>query len=340
MSVVQSDLVVYGSANMAETDGVTQGGAVAFTKRVMFNDIAPAGTVQYVSESAETITITVTGRDATGAVQTETKTPGTTPTAGAQSFERILKGVKSASGAVGHMAVESTTAVVTGTAQAVAAATTSAPASITLAAGQGASVALGQIVRITGGTAGVGQIRMIVGISGDLCYLYPGAWGTLPTGTITYRVSEGLLFEKTPNEVTEVRRPFYGVSADVAGGAARTFYEKVFFANNNTATALTGASIAKQVDPAGSGTLQIALTSALNDAGTVANRQTAPASGITAFTSGAAPQSISVPAPGNLPSGAAPNAAGAQGVWMSLALPAGAAAQKTSFTLRAAGSTT
>ena len=40
------------------------------------------------------------------------------------------------------------------------------------------------------------------------------------------------------------------------------------------------------------------------------------------------PALISVPGAGNLPSGAAPNIAGAQGVWLRLTLPAGTAAYK------------
>jgi hypothetical protein len=49
---------------------------------------------------------------------------------------------------------------------------------------------------------------------------------------------------------------------------------------------------------------------------------------------------ISVPTPGNLPPGSAPNAAGSQGVWLRLTLPAGTAAYKGSTDLRAQGSTT
>jgi hypothetical protein len=36
MSVLPSDIVVYGSADMTETDGATIGGAVDFTRRVAF----------------------------------------------------------------------------------------------------------------------------------------------------------------------------------------------------------------------------------------------------------------------------------------------------------------
>jgi hypothetical protein len=343
MSVTQADLVYYGSANMPDVDGATTGGAVDFTKRIAFNDIAPAGLLSYYSSaSADTaVTVTVTGRDATGVIQTEAKvTTGTTVVAGAQSFERLLKGVVTGTAAVGDIGALSTTAVVTGTAQAGAAATASAPASMSLQVGHGASVALGQIVRVTNNSpAGVQfQMRQIIGIGGDIVSLNRD-WTTVPSAATTYTVNEGYLFEILPSRVTQIRRPFYNAAADVAGGSNRNYYEKIFAVNNNTATALTAASIIKQVDPTGATALNIALCSALNDTGTIANRQTAPATGITAFTSGAAPQTIAVPT-SNLPSGAVPNSAGAQGIWLNLALNAGVAAAKTSMTLRTTGTTT
>ena len=70
----------------------------------------------------------------------------------------------------------------------------------------------------------------------------------------------------------------------------------------------------------------------------MSNPQTAPSSGVGAFTT--QPAFVSVPSPGNLPSGPAPNAAGAQGVWLRLTLPAGATAYKGSVDLRTQGMTT
>lgn len=343
MSVLPSDICFYGSANMPDVDGVTTGGAVDTSKLIIFNDITPNGTMNYVSSSASdtAATITLSGRDATGVIQSEVKTlTGTTPVSGTQTFERLMKGVVGGTTPVGDVATISNTAVVTGTAQAGAAATSSASASVTLQSGQGASAAIGMIVRITNNLpSGVNfQLRRIVAISGDVVSVNRD-WGTVPTSATTYSIHRGMLFDILPNRVSEVRRPFYNVASDVTGGSNRTYYEKIFAVNNNTSTALTVASVIKQVDPS-SGTLQFALTNVLNDTGTVANRQTAPASGITAFSSGAAPQTINVPSPQNLPSGAAPNAAGAQGVWLSLLLTAGLAAAKTSFTLRATGTTT
>lgn len=341
MSVLTSDITFYGSADMPTNDTTTGGGAVTFSTIVNLNDITPTGTMNYVSSSASdtATTITVTGRDATGVVQTETKTlTGTTVVTGAQSFQRLLKGVTGGTTAVGDVAAISTTAVVSGTAQGGAAATSSASATITLAAGQGASCAIGMILRTTGGT-GPNQIRRIVAISTDTVSVNRN-WTTTPDSTTTYTVNHGMMFDLAPNQVTTNVRPFYFAQANASGGAAKTLYEKIFAVNNNTTTALTGVTISKQIDPVGGGTLEFALTNALNDTATIANRLTAPATGITAFTSGAAPQSISVPSPGNLPSGAAPNSAGAQGIWLSLLLPAGVAAQNTSFEMQVSGATT
>jgi hypothetical protein len=166
-------------------------------------------------------------------------------------------------------------------------------------------------------------------------------WGTIPDNTTTYKILQGMLFEISPNPVTAIIRAFSTAAADVPSGAVRTFYEKVFGVNNNTTIALTGAQIQIPSEtptlPTGAA-LDLALCTALNDTGTVANRQTAPATGIGSFF--VQPALVSVPGAGNLPPGAAPNAAGAQGVWLRLALQPGTAAYKGSADLRAQGSTT
>jgi len=343
MSDLPSDICFVGSANMPDADGATTGGAVNFATLINLNDITPTGTMDYVSSSASdtAVTITLSGRDSTGVIQSEVKTlTGTTPVTGSQSFERLMKGIAGGTTAVGDIAAISHTAVVTGTAQSGAAATSSTSATIILQSGQGASCSIGMIIRITNNSpSGVNfQIRRIVAIATDTISVNRD-WGTVPTSATTYTVNHGMLFDILPTQVTQNRRLFYNVASDVTGGSNRTYYEKIFAVNTNTTTALTVASIIKQGDPA-AGAIQFALTNALNDTGTVANRQTAPASGITAFTTGSAPQTIAVPSPQNLPSGAAPNAAGAQGIWLSLALTAGLAANKTSFSMRATGTTT
>ena len=346
MSVKPGDLKFYGSANMSTADGTTQGGAASFSTKIDFTDLASAQAVNYVSSSASdtAATITVTGRDATGVIQTETKTlTGVTPVAGVQSFQRLLAGAAGGTTAVGDVAAISSTAVVSAhTAQAGSANSTGVtPALMKLQSGDGAARVLGEIIRTTGGT-GPNQLREIIGLAatwGTDLVAVNRDWATVPDATTTYNIHDGLLFDLAPSQITKIQRPFYNASADVPGGATKTYFEKVFCVNTNTATALTGAAILKEVDIAG-GTLDFALCTALNDTATVANRQTAPSTGIGSFSSGAAPQTINVPSPQNLPSGSVPNAAGAQGLWWRLTLTAGQAPQNTGFTERATGATT
>src|ERR1700749_2752744 len=92
MSVLPSDIVVYGSANMPEADGAINGGAVDFSRRVAFYDIAPVGNCDVISSSAaDTATkMTYYGRDATGAIQSQTLTlNGQSWVTGYQSLERL-----------------------------------------------------------------------------------------------------------------------------------------------------------------------------------------------------------------------------------------------------------
>lgn len=95
MSIVASDIKVYGSVNMPDDDSSTNiGGAVDTTKKIEFTDIAPTGTVEALSSAAgdTTQTLTIVGRDASGVLQTETKTlTGATPVAFTTALERILK---------------------------------------------------------------------------------------------------------------------------------------------------------------------------------------------------------------------------------------------------------
>lgn len=347
MSVKESEVVVYGSANMPEDDVSTVGGAVSFSTSVFFGDITPNGLMDYVSSSAsDTVTtIAATGRDATGVIQTETKTlSGTTLVAGTQTFERLLKGIQGSTTAVGDIAALAHTKSFSGrTATAGANSTGQTAASIGLQAGDGATTVVGTIVRITNNSpAGVNfQLRKIIRVSGDTAYVNRD-WGTIPTSATVYDVHQGLLFDLSPNQITKVRRAFYGAAANASGGASKTLYEKIFYVNNNTTTALTLAAIIKQADPA-SGTLQIATCKALNDTQPMATRLTLPTNGDASaltFTAGAAPQSQNVPSPQNLPSGGVPNTAGAEGVWLQLVLAAGLAAAKTTYDVRATGQTT
>jgi hypothetical protein len=368
MSVLPSDIVVCGSADMPETDGTTIGGAVDFTRRVGFYDIAPAGSVDVISSSLSdtATTIAYSGRDSTGATQSQILTlNGQSWVTGSQSLERLLYAALSGASAngpladpggtpaVGDVALAAhscvlpagavTTDATVRTAQAGSANHSGTTAALfNLESGDGAVVSAGQIIWTKSGT-GANQLRQIiatVGYGTDIVAVSRD-WGTVPDNTTTYKILQGMLFEILPNAVTAVIRIFSTSAADVPAGLQRTYYEKVFVVNNNTATALTGAQIEvanETPTPSSGALLDLALTTGLNDTGTVANRQTAPSSGVGAFT--AQPAFLSVPSPGNLPSGPAPNAAGAQGVWLRLILPAGTTAYKGSADFRIQGTTT
>lgn len=368
MSVLPSDIVAYGSANMPEADGSTVGGGPDLTRRIAFYDVSPAGTCDVISSSAsDTATkITVYGRDATGAIQSYTQTlNGQSWVTGSQSFERLLyAAISNATGngpvanpggtlAVGDVALAAhacvlppssiTTDSTSHTCQAGSANHSGVtPALIKLQSGDGASVAIGQLIWTKGGT-GPNQIRQIIAVSGygtDVVAVNRD-WGTVPDNTTTYKIVQGMLFEISPNAVTAVIRCFSTAAADVPSGSTRTFYEKVFIVNNNTTTALTGAQIeiASETPSLPSGAaLDISLCTSLDDTNTTTNRQAAPASGAGSFI--VQPSLVSVPGSGNLPPGAAPNTAGAQGVWLRLTLNAGTVAYKGSADLRAQGTTT
>ncbi|MBV8133692.1 MAG: hypothetical protein JO282_14445 [Alphaproteobacteria bacterium] len=368
MSVLPSDIVVYGSANMPEIDGATIGGAVDFTRRVAFYDVTPAGSVDVISSSSsDTATkIAYFGRDPTGAVQGQTLTlNGQSWVTGSQPLERLLYAALSGASANGPLANPGGTPAVGDVALAahscvlpIGAVTTDAavrtaqagsanhsgttPALFKLQSGDGAAASTGQLIWTKSGT-GANQLRQIIATAGygtDLVAVSRD-WGTVPDNTTTYKILQGMLFEISPNPVTTVIRMFSTSAADMPAGSQRTYYEKIFVVSNNTATALTGAQIEVASEtltlPSGA-LLDLALTTVLNDTGTVVNRQTAPSSGVGGFIT--QPAFVSVPSPGNLPSGAAPNAAGAQGVWLRLTLPAGTTAYKGSADLRTQGMTT
>lgn len=368
MSVLPSDIVVYGSAHMPETDGATIGGAVDFSRRVAFYDITPAGSVDVISSSSgdTATTIAYSGRDSTGAVQSQTLTlNGQSWVTGSKSLERVLCAALSGASpngpladpggtpAVGDVALAAhscvlpvsgvTTDTTVRTAQAGSASHSGTmPALLTLQSGDGALVSAGQIIWTKSGT-GANQLRQIiatVGYGTDIVAVSRD-WGTVPDNTTTYKILQGLLFEILPNPVTAVIRMFSTSAADVLTGSHRIYYEKVFVVNNNTAMALTGAQIElanETPTPPSGALLDLALTTELNDTGSVANRQTAPSSGVGGFIT--QPALLSVPSPGNLPPGPAPNAAGAQGVWLRLTLPAGTMAYKGSADFRIQGTTT
>jgi|TARA_R110002110_G_scaffold134867_2_gene318544 hypothetical protein len=92
MSVSASDIIVYGSQNMAESDSGTQGGSIDTAVRVVFADLAANDTITIVSTAGDTGTVAITGRNAAGSIASETLTlNGTNSVAGSTTFERVLK---------------------------------------------------------------------------------------------------------------------------------------------------------------------------------------------------------------------------------------------------------
>jgi hypothetical protein len=323
MSVAQNELKFYGSANMQDTDSGTQGGAISTAKKIEFKDISPSGNIQIVSSSASDTTQTVTayGKDASGVAINEGKTlNGQTPVAmtAQTTWERLLKAIKSATCA-GDVAVEAVTAEVSNTAQAGAA------DSITLHSGASGTdnYYRGMVIRLTGGQ-GSGQIRQIIDYNGTTKIAKVNYnFSTLPNATTTFRICEGMVFDKSPAEITEVRVPFYDAAAPASG--TTDYYEKIFCKNTNGTTSLTSAVIKEASDP--SGKIGFGLAATLDDTASVANRLTAP--GGISFDSA----DKNVANSQNLTPGSA------QGIWLKLSLASTDVATKTTYTPRVQGNT-
>lgn len=360
MSVLPTDICIYGCQHMPEADGAVIGGAVDFTKAIDFADLTVNGTLDVVSSSnSDTATkISYQVLDQFGVTQTQTLTlAGQTAVTGSQTASRLLAGVISGgsigslssptgTAAVGDVALISHTPVITGhIAQNGANANGTTPALIQLAAGDGAAVAVGDIIRITSGTGQFQIARIIDNTSyGTDMVAVNKNWSVVPNNTSVYNIHTGMLFEIGPNAVLARTRLFSTAYSTAPGGGQTVFYEKVFIANNNTATALaaqgTNAGVALQILsdspalPSGS-LLDIGLATSYNDSQTISTRQTAPSS--ISFT--AQPNWVYAPTPGNLAPGNAPNAAGALGIWLRLTLPGGAVPYKGSALFQFQGST-
>lgn len=243
--------------------------------------------------------------------------------------------------------VDHTKVITNNTAQSGGALSGAQPAYIRLAAGSAASVSLGQILRTQGGT-GANQIRQIISTSvtsgGSTLSDAVGvdsAWGTVPDNTTTYDIWNGAKYDISPNPIGTIRRFLYNAAADVAGGSQKLFYQKVFSVNNNTTIALTAAQVQDVANTGtlpGGATLDLAVATASNDSQIVATRQTAFSTGYGSYV--VQPSATNYGANGgNLVSGSAPNAAGAQGVVLRLTLNAGTNPYKGYADLRTTGNT-
>lgn len=97
MPIVAADLHIRGSANRPTDDVSTAGGAIATATRPEFTQLTATSVIAVVSDGADVRTITIEGRLASGAIDTEGLVlTGAAEVVGAKSFERILKVTASA----------------------------------------------------------------------------------------------------------------------------------------------------------------------------------------------------------------------------------------------------
>lgn len=328
MAILQREIILYGSAVMPDTDATTEiGGAIALTKKMGFADLSTPSLVEIVSSQAADITqtITISYRTTAGVLATEVKTlSGLTPVAFVATMERLLKAIKSATTA-GDVAIMTSTAERTGTAQAGTADT------ITLDAGASAvdDFYTGMVIRLTSGT-GANQIRSIIKYVGStkVATISNTAWATTPDSTSVFRVARGMVFDKTPSEIFEVRRLFFDASANPPGGLTKTYYDKGFFKNTHGTLALTSAVVSEVSDPA---TIDFDLETVLDGTttnGVGNNRQVAPSGFTFASTTK------------NVANSQNHTAAAAQGIWLQLTLVGGAAALNVVYQIKEQGNTT
>jgi len=92
MSITAAELIAYGAASRPEDDASTSGGAIDTQNRPEMTQLTANSVIAAVSDGADTRTLTVTGRLATGAIDTEALVlTGAVEVVGAKTFERILK---------------------------------------------------------------------------------------------------------------------------------------------------------------------------------------------------------------------------------------------------------
>jgi hypothetical protein len=302
------------------------GGAIDLTRAFTFADLTVDGGVQVVSSSAADTTqsITVYYKNVAGAILNEVEPlTGQTPATLAATMRTLMKAIKSATCA-GDVAVEAQTAERSNTAQGAGGGTDT----IQLDAGASAvdRFYIGMVIRTTGG-AGPNQIRHIIDYRGsDKLAVVNRPWDVAVTATTTFRIAVGMVFEKSPSEITEVRRAHYNVAADDLLGSTRKYYEKIFFKNTHGSLSLATATILELSDPTTK--MAFGVAASLDDTGTNGggnNRQVAP-SGIT-FDS--ATKNI---IGGTLAAGVA------QGVWLEFTRLAGDAALKSNYLPQGTGS--
>jgi hypothetical protein len=90
MSIVAAELIAYGPASIATDDVSTTGGAIDATRRPVFTQFSSGAKLSLTSDGADARNVTIVGRDATGAVLTETVAlNGTSEVLSTNTYERI-----------------------------------------------------------------------------------------------------------------------------------------------------------------------------------------------------------------------------------------------------------
>lgn len=376
MSVQANQIVAYGCAQMPEAEGVTVGGAVDFTKRVMFADLPYAGlggptntdTLDLVGAAPTDtgVKVQVSGRDSTGvivtpAVQQLNGTVVISNAFSAQAFQRLECGVITG-GAIASLSNPGGTAATSDVAamshkRLISNHTCGGssvngngvnPPLFSLQLGDGTAVAaavyqgLGVIIRINSGPA-AGQIRMIVvPYGGTASYgtdivAINRDWGTVPGTASTYDLAYGFLWDFAPNPVSALTRMFISSASDTLGGLQRIYYDKCFLVNTNGTTSLTNATIQIASEVPG---LPIGATLDLA-VGSGANDTTTIVNRRTAplNTGGFVVQPAIINAPGGVLANGN-SAAVAVATWLRLTLNPGAAAYQGVADLQSNGNTT
>jgi hypothetical protein len=123
------------------------------------------------------------------------------------------------------------------------------------------------------------------------------------------------------------RRPFYDATANAAGGAAKTLYEKCFIANNHATLALLGATVI-EVSSGVYADMTFGLEANVSSSQSVTDRTTVP-TGVGSYGNGASgvPQTNLDPVTQH-------------GMWLKFELAAGAAAQNSFYQFQVSGTTT
>lgn len=231
---------------LAPENDPTHSGVIDPQGMIMFR--AASGLFQIVSSvglDAGVTTVALFGFDSSDQVVSEGgNTPGTTPVPLAENFIQI-GGVQIPTTpiptAMGDIAIESTTAERTGTAQGGSA----TEIQLDAAAASGTNEYAGMIVRLTGGT-GVGQIRQAIASDGSTKQVtVDRAWDTTPDATTVFRVSEGFYLPAPPNQtLVRANTAQSGSAGDIQLDGAASGFDDTY---NWMVVRLTGGTGAGQV---------------------------------------------------------------------------------------------